>query len=124
MQRRTFMQASTVAALAVPFVVRGTQRKIRIGQIGTGHSHASGKLAAIRTLSDDFELVGIAQPKEAAAKAVPNSGVYRGVKRMTEEVLLSWPGLDAVAVETELPHLVSTAKRAVAAGMHIHHDKP
>ena len=99
MQRRTFMQASTVAALAVPFVVRGTQRKIRIGQIGTGHSHASGKLAAIRTLSDDFELVGIAQPKEAAAKAVPNSGVY-GVKRMTEEELLATPGLEAVAIET------------------------
>ena len=71
MQRRTFIQASTVGALAVPYVVRGTQRKIRIGQIGTGHSHASGKLAAVRTLSDDFELVGIAQPKEAAAKAVP-----------------------------------------------------
>ena len=124
MQRRTFIQASTVGALAVPFVVRGTQRKIRIGQIGTGHSHASGKLAAIRTLSDDFELVGIAQPKEAVAKAVPNSGVYRGVKRMTEEELLATPGLEAVAIETELTHLVAAAKRAVAAGMHIHHDKP
>ena len=116
MQRRTFIQTSTVGALVVPYVVRGAQRKIRIGQIGTGHSHASGKLAAIRSLSDEFELVGIAQPAEAAAKPVPNSGVYRGVKRMTEEELLATPGLEAVAIETELPHLVAAAKRAVAAG--------
>ncbi|MBO61510.1 MAG: dehydrogenase [Verrucomicrobiales bacterium] len=124
MQRRRFIEATAVGALAAPFVVRGAKRKIRIGQIGTSHSHASGKLGAIRNLADDFELVGIAQPREVADKPFPNSGVYRGVKRMTEEDLLASPGLEAVAIETEVPRLVGTAKRAVEAGMHIHHDKP
>ena len=124
MQRREFICASTGVLLGAPLLVRGAKKKIRIGQIGTGHSHASGKLAAIRNLSEDFELVGIAQPREEAKKIIPQSGVYSGIKRMSEEELLSTAGLDAVAIETEVPGLVSAAKRAVSAGLHIHHDKP
>ena len=124
MRRREFICASTGALLAMPNLVRGATKKIRIGQIGTSHSHASGKLSAIRNLTKDFELVGIAQPKELESKPIPNSGVYRGVKRMSEEELLSAPGLDAVAIETEVTGLVAAAKRAVGAGLHIHHDKP
>ena len=124
MQRREFICASTGVLLGAPLLVRGAKKKILIGQIGTGHSHASGKLAAIRNLSEDFELVGIAQPREEAEKNIPQSGVYSGIKRMSEEELLSTAGLDAVAIETEVPGLVSAAKRAVSAGLHIHHDKP
>ena len=124
MQRRHFIRASAGAALAAPFIARGAKAKIKIGQIGSAHSHASGKLAAIRKLSDDYELVGVAQPREAAELPIPSGGAYRGVKRMTEEQLLAIPGLQAVAIETEVPHLVAAAKRAVAAGLHIHHDKP
>ena len=124
MQRRQFIRASTGAALAMPFVAKGAKPRIKIGQLGSGHSHASGKLAAIRKLSDDFELVGVAQPREAAGSPIPDSGAYRGVKQMSEEQLLATPGLQAVAIETEVPHLVAAARRAVGAGMHIHHDKP
>ena len=92
MQRRQFIQASAGAASAAPFILRGAKPKIKIGQIGSGHSHASGKLAAIRKLSDDFELVGVAQPREAAEVPIPNGGAYRGVKQMTEEQLLNISG--------------------------------
>ncbi len=108
----------------MPLIARGVKTKIKIGQIGSGHAHASGKLAAIRNLSDDFELVGLAQPREAANSPIPGSGVYRGVRQMSEEKLLATPGLQAVTIETEVPHLVAAAKRAVGAGLHIHHDKP
>ena len=108
----------------MPFVAKGAKPRIKIGQLGSGHSHASGKLAAIRKLSDDFELVGVAQPREAAGSPIPDSGAYHGVKQMSEEQLLGTPGLQAVAIETEVPHLVAAARRAVGAGMHIHHDKP
>jgi predicted dehydrogenase len=43
---------------------------------------------------------------------------------MTEEELLNVEGLQAVAVETTVSHLVPTAARCVAAGMHLHLDKP
>ena len=124
MQRRQFIRASTGAALAMPFISKGAKPRIKIGQLGSGHSHASGKLAAIRKLSDDFELVGVAQPREASGSPIPDSGSYRGVKQLSEEQQLATPGLEAVAIETEVPHLVAAAKRAVEAGCHIHHDKP
>ena len=124
MQRRQFIRASTGAALAMPFITKGAKPRIKIGQLGSSHSHASGKLAAIRKLSDDFELVGVAQPREASGSPIPDSGSYRGVKQLSEEQLLATPGLEAVAIETEVPHLVAAAKRAVEAGCHIHHDKP
>ena len=108
----------------MPFIAKGAKSRIKIGQLGSGHSHASGKLAAIRKLSDDFDLVGVAQPREASGSPIPDSGSYRGVKQLSEEQLLATPGLEAVAIETEVPHLVAAAKRAVEAGCHIHHDKP
>jgi predicted dehydrogenase len=43
---------------------------------------------------------------------------------MTEEELLNTPGLQAVAVETEVKDLVPTGARCIAAGKHIHLDKP
>ena len=66
----------------------------------------------------------MAQPREASGAPIPDSGSYRGVKQLSEEQLLATPGLEAVAIETEVPHLVAAAKRAVEAGCHIHHDKP
>ena len=108
----------------MPFIAKGAKPRIRIGQLGSGHSHAAGKLAAIRKLSGDCELVGVAQPREAVESTIPGSGAYRGVKQMSEEELLAMPGLQAVAIETEVPYLVAAARRAVGAGLHIHHDKP
>ena len=49
---------------------------------------------------------------------------YRDLKWMTEEELLNTKGLRAVAVETFIRDLVSTAARCIDAGMHIHLDKP
>ena len=74
MQRRQFIQASAGAALAMPFIANGAKARIKIGQLGSGHAHASGKLAAIRKLSGDFELVGVAQPREEAKSPIPGSG--------------------------------------------------
>ena len=43
---------------------------------------------------------------------------------MTEKELLSTPGLQAVAVETEVSSLLPTAEKCIATGKHIHLDKP
>ena len=36
--------------------------RIRIGQLGIGHNHAAEKMAALRKLSDLYEVVGVAEP--------------------------------------------------------------
>ena len=74
--------------------------------------------------SADFEVAGIVEPDERRREALVASKTYGGVPLMTEEELLRAPGLQAVAVETEVKDLVPTAARCIAAGKHIHLDKP
>ncbi len=95
--------------------------RIKIGQIGIGHEHASGAIEVLRRLSDLFEVVGVAE-EENPRWVSPTA--YEGLARMTEEELLDTPGLQAVAVETNMPDLVRTATRCMERGLHIHLDKP
>jgi len=74
--------------------------------------------------SADFEVIGVVEPDERRRAALATSQTYAGVPLMTEDELLRAPGLQAVAVETEVKELVPTAARCIAAGKHLHLDKP
>ncbi|MFT4690858.1 MAG: Gfo/Idh/MocA family protein [Verrucomicrobiia bacterium] len=125
--RRTFVTRSTttIGALTFPFVARAVQPpKIRIGQIGTLHPHAGGKLTSIRKLPDTYDLVAIVEPDEERRRVAQNSKSWRGLKWVSQEQLLNTNGLQVVAVETAVRDLVPTAMSCIAAGKHIHLDKP
>ncbi|MBW3538682.1 MAG: Gfo/Idh/MocA family oxidoreductase [Planctomycetes bacterium] len=96
--------------------------RIRIGQIGVGHAHAAGKMAAYRA-SADYEVVGLVEP-DPALRPRADREPYRGVPLMTLEQLLNVPGLKAVAVETPVRDLLNYAEKCIDAGLHIHLDKP
>ena len=126
--RRDFVRLSTLAGLAAVAPSRAQDAKpkpakIRIGQIGTGHAHAAGKMETMRK-SDEYEVVGVVEPDAERRAAAEKSKTYEGVPWMTEEQLLNLPGLQAVAVETTVKDLVPTGTRCIAAGKHIHLDKP
>lgn len=95
---------------------------IRIGQIGVGHAHAS-KLGVYRN-SPDYEVVGLAEPDPELLDKVDAEPAYRDLPLMTTEQLLNVPGLQAVLVETRVRDLLKTAEQCVAAGLHVHLDKP
>lgn len=98
--------------------------KIKIGQIGTAHSHAAGKLDAVRKANSLFEVVGVVEPDNVRRDRVAKSASYAGMRWLDEEELLATPGLQAVVVETALADSAPTASRVIAAGKHIHLDKP
>ena len=102
------------------------KQRIKIGQIGTAHEHASGKMETFRKLSDHYEVVGIAEPDPELRKRHENHPAYRGVPWMTEEQLLKVEGLQAVAVEVSSgdDRIMDVTGRCIAAGMHVHLDKP
>lgn len=102
----------------------GGRDHIKVGQIGTKHAHASGKIAAMRKLDEIYEVVGVVEPDTRQWERVRTQSAYKGLKRMSEEQLLNTPGLKAVAVETEVAELAQTGIRCLKAGMHIHLDKP
>ena len=99
-------------------------KKIRIGQIGIGHNHASENMAALRHLSDFYEVVGVVEPDETWWERRGGFAAYQGIPRLTEEELFRTPGLEAVAVETDGFELVETARRCVDHNLHVHMDKP
>jgi len=126
--RRQFHQYATISALlpnvALTSKAQSSHEKVRIGQIGTKHGHAEGKLRTILNYPELFEFVGLVEPDEERKNAIQDKGIYREVKWMSEEQLLNTPDLKAVAVETDVHNLVPTAHRCVNAGMHLHLDKP
>jgi len=112
--------AMCVAGAANATANRKKQR-IKIGQIGTGHAHASGVFSQLLK-TDDYEVVGIVENDPVRRKRLGDS--WQGVKLISEEQLLNTKGLQAVVVETEVQDLLPTARRCVDAGMNIHLDKP
>lgn len=122
MNRRKFIAASSAALIPTVSPAAGKQ-PIKIGQIGTGHAHSSGKMEVYRQ-SADFEVVGIAEPNDALWKNAAAQKAYARLPRMSVAELLVVPGLQAVAVETEVGDLLRFARMAVDAGKHVHLDKP
>ena len=123
--RRAFLRTTVFASLAAPALAQPAAKppRIRIGQIGTSHAHASGKMDTMRA-SDEYEVIGIVEPDPERRAKAEKAKTYAGLKWMNEEELLNTPGLQAVAVETTIGELVPTGVRCIAADKHIHLDKP
>jgi predicted dehydrogenase len=124
--RRNFLTGVGASAVACASAragePRGPKPRIRVGQIGVGHAHAS-KLAVYRA-SADYEVVGIVEADEGLRKRAENAAPYRDLKWMTRDELLATPGLRAVLVETRVADLLDNAEACVSAGLHVHIDKP
>ena len=131
-ERRDFLSTSgaTAIGLATTALAQPSARAadknapIKVAQIGTRHAHASGQIATLRKYPDVFAIVGVVEPDAERRKSLANHPAYKGLPWMTEEQLLSVKGLQAVAVETAVKDLVPTAGRCIAAGLHVHIDKP
>ncbi len=114
-----------VSLAAAGYHVAGAETgKIKVGQIGTKHAHASGKMDTMRKFNELYEVVGVVEPDAKRRQQLTESATYRDLKWMSEDELLNTSGLQAIAVETEVRQLLPVAERCVAAGMHIHLDKP
>ena len=124
LSRRRILQALPVLAIGPGTSVGEESKPIRIGQIGTQHAHAAGKLEAILKYPGHFECVGIVEPDDDQWERVRDNAPYAGLARLTESELLQDDTVLAVAVETSVPQLVPTAIRCLAANKHIHLDKP
>lgn len=126
MLRRQWLKHSAAGLLAVTLPQSSNagqvKKRIKIGQIGVGHAHAS-KLSVYRA-SPDYEVAGIVEPDEALKKNAMTQPLYRDLKWMTRDELLNIKDLDAVLVETRVADLLNTAEVCIAAGKHIHLDKP
>ena len=97
-------------------------QKIRVGQIGIGHNHGSGKMAAVRKFPELFEVIGYAEENEAWVARRSGLNAYVGLPRLSVEEILGQS--DAVLVESDVWNLTRYARQVIDAGKHLHLDKP
>ncbi len=116
------MVGASAMAPGLAMAAQPARNRIKIGQIGVGHAHAS-KLAVYRQ-SADYEVVGIVEPDAALRKNAEAQAAFRDLPWLTQDRLLNTPGLQAVLVETRVGDLLRSAETCVAAGKHVHIDKP
>ena len=104
------------------------KRPLKIIQIGTSHEHASGKYASLKLIPETFELLGYVDDLEfmdTPRYVTELHPTYQdGRKKFTLEEALSYPGLDAVAVEVPNLELVKIGKMCAERKIAIHLDKP
>lgn len=100
----------------------GGMKKIKIGQIGIGHNHATAMMEAVRKFPQFFDVIGYAEENERWIAQRGGHPAYQGLPRRSVQEIID--EADAVLVECEVPYLTSIAKRCVDAGKHIHMDKP
>lgn len=128
--RRTFLKTTAASLLAgsaacVAEAGEGSVRPpIKVGQIGTKHAHADGKMATFRKFPELFEVVGVVEKDPDQRRRMESSPTYQGLKWMSEDELLGMAEVQGIAVETEIDDLLPVAEKCILAGKHIHLDKP
>jgi len=122
MNRRHFISLSALAAAAPSFAAAAGHR-IPSAQIGTGHSHAAGKMQAMRNLPDLYQVTGICEPDDALWKRSAGNKAYADLPRLPLDQLLA-SDVKLIAVETLLEDAPAMAMRCLEAGKHVHLDKP
>ncbi len=123
LKRRTFLTglAATVAMRAASVT---KPAPLGIGQIGTVHAHAAGKLQTARDLPELWTVSGWVETDNRRAEAMKGVKAYAGLPRLEEPELLGNPDVKAVIVETAVEDACAAALRALRAGKHVHLDKP
>ena len=78
--RRSFLLGASALAAAPAFAAPDS--RVRIGQLGTEHAHATGKMEALRRLTDLYDVVGV------TSKADVKGAVYEGLSVLSEPVFV------------------------------------
>ncbi len=98
--------------------------KLRVGQIGIAHDHASDIMECMLNLSDLFEVLGVVTLDEENTTLLQRHyDTYNGVPKLTKEELFAL-NPDAIVVESSEKNLISTAIECAKRKIHLHIDKP
>jgi predicted dehydrogenase len=117
MDRRLLLQ-SAAAALAP-----AAAAKVRVGMLGTGHSHFSGKYKAMLD-SPDYDIAGASENNAAAKAAMQKDPRYAALKWLDEDAILHDPSIQLIVVECRVWEAIPWGKKVIAAGKHLHLEKP
>ena len=101
-------------------LARAAERPIRTAIYGVGHAHAGGKVRTLRAMPS-YAVTGVCEPVQPELLSKPD---FMGIARMERDAMLGDPSIEMVAVEADVPYGLAYAHEAIAAGKHVHLDKP
>ena len=90
---------------------------------GTGHSHMAGKLAELEHV-EEWEVAGVCEPDPDRLATIKSQANAANWTWIGEDQALEDTSIQMLAIESDVPRLMTLAGRAVDAGKHIHLDKP
>jgi predicted dehydrogenase len=122
MNRRIVLQGAT-AGLVSQLAGQSSPGPIRTGILGTRHSHTIGKLSAMRN-SPDYEVVSVCENHAGARDKAKQNRLFEGVKWVGEDELLGDASLQLIVVQCGVSDAIPWGKKVVAAGKHLHLEKP
>jgi len=122
MERRKFLQYAGAGSLA-SLAAQGAPKVVRAGILGTQHSLTTGKLQAMRD-SPDYEVAGICENDPAARERAQKDPRFQGLRWISEEQLLADPSTHLIVVECSVWEALPWGKKVIAAGKHLHLEKP
>ena len=103
-----------------------TKSKLGVGIVGLQQGRSWGAVAhvpALRSLPEDFEIVGVANSsRESAEAAAVASGLPRGFASVDD--LLASPAIDIVTITVKVPHHLELVRKAIEAGKHVYCEWP
>lgn len=92
---------------------------------GLTHEHAAGKLASLRKLQHDFEIVAVVDDRaRTASRHLNEVADTTGLRLVSESEADELKGIDVVFVETANAGLMEIAAKFIAKGVPLHCDKP
>ena len=120
--RREFLMAPGVA-MAAASTARAAGETIRAAVLGTQHGHVRGKLQAMID-SPDYEVVCVCEHDKEIQKKQAADPLYKGMTWVSERELLSDKSIDLVVVECKPWQAIPWGRKVIAAGKHLHLEKP
>lgn len=120
-ERRIFLKA--VGAAALSSRARPATGRIRVGIFGIQHGHLQSKLRALKQLPE-FEVVAVHEPDDGLRLRRQMDGMFSGLKWVGEEALLNDSSIQMVVVEGRIWDAIPWGAKVLAAGKHLHLEKP
>lgn len=132
LNRRDFMRDAVLANLGL-FAGQGWAsdalnkgQRIKVAQFGICHEHAQGKIETLRKLPDVFDVVGYVDDRETSKIRFNSGGLkpYEGLRKLSADELLNYPGLQLATVEVANSYLLDAAFLCMRHNLAMHMDKP
>ncbi len=119
--RRDFLKFAAAGPAALG--AQTSRGPIRAAVFGLEHSHTTGKFKAMKD-SPDYQVAAVWDPDPAVRARAQKEPLFQGVPFVDDAAMLADGSIELVVVECHVWEALDRGERVIAAGKHLHLEKP